>query len=245
VGSFVDYTSFDKTSLLLPPSIFHIFGTDILGRDIFARVIKGSQYSIIIALISSFVATSVGFIVGVTSAMFKGLIDRGVVISIDLFLSFPTLFLLLTLISYTEASVLIIIFILSLTSWMGIARLIRSEAYGIDRRPYIKILKLAKVSKSKIIIKYYLPILLPIFIVNFVLGISGSMLAESSLGFLGLGVTAPDITLGTILGDGKMVMDIAWWATFFPGLFIFMITWSLINISDYIQNRLNSKEKHI
>ena len=232
----------NKNSLLLSPSFEHPFGTDRLGRDLFARVMEGGKVSIIIGVLSALIASFIGLIIGITAGFFKGIIDKSFVIIIDLFLTFPTFFLLLALVSYIDASILVLIFVISITGWMSVARLIRSEAFGISEQPFIKILKIAKVNKFKIIIKYFAPLLAPIFLVSFTFGVGGAILTESGLSFLGLGVMPPQMSLGLLLSEGKEIIDIAPWVSFFPGLFIFLITFSLINISDYLQNKINSKE---
>ncbi|MBN2781995.1 MAG: ABC transporter permease subunit, partial [Campylobacterales bacterium] len=125
---------------------------------------------------------------------------------------------------------------------MGTARLIRSESFKITSQPYIKILNIAKMNKFKILFKYYTPILIPIYFVSFTFGVGGAILAESGLSFLGLGIVAPQISWGTILSDGKDVIEIAWWVSFFPGIMILLVTFSLINISSYLQSITNKKE---
>ena len=149
---------------------------------------------------------------------------------------------LLALVSYVEASSLVLIVVISITGWMGTARMIRSESFGIGSRPFIKVLKLAKVSVWKILLKYYTPLIAPIFLISFTFGVSGAILAESGLSFLGLGVMPPQMSWGSMLSEGKEVMDIAWWVSFFPGLFIFLISWMLIQTSDYLQKLFNQKE---
>ena len=124
------------------------------------------------------------------------------------------------------------------------ARLIRSESFSITKKPYIKILNIAGVSKSKILLKYYAPLLAPIFFVSFTFGVGGAILAESGLSFLGLGIVAPQMSWGTILSGGKEVLQIAWWVSFFPGLMIFLVTFSLMNISNFLQQKLNQKQIH-
>jgi len=243
-GSFVYTVSpFDlnKDAILLPPSLTNPLGTDILGRDILARVIDGAYVSIIIAILSGLISSLIGVIIGMSSAFFRGLVDKTVVVIIDLFLTFPTFFLLLALVSFIDASIFILIFVISITSWMSSARMIRSEAFSISQKPYIKILKIANVKTIKILFKYILPQLFPIFLVGFSFGVGGAILAESSLSFLGLGINPPSMSLGLLLSEGKEILDIAWWVSFFPGLYIFLLTFSLINISDYLQNLANSK----
>ena len=236
---------FNKDAILQAPSLKHLFGTDRLGRDLLARVMQGGQVSLIIGVGSALIASLIGLIYGVFAGYFKGWWDKAFVLIVDLFLTFPTFFLLLTLVSYIEASSLILIIVIAITGWMGTARLIRSQSYQISNQPFIKVLKIAKVSNFKIVFKYFLPLLAPIFFVSFSFGVSGAILAESGLSYLGLGITPPNMSWGSILSSGKSVMEIAWWVSFFPGLFIFLVTFSLIQISDYLQQISNLKESAI
>lgn len=232
----------NPTKILQAPSIEHLFGTDRLGRDVFARVLNGGQTSLIIGFLAASISSIVGLFIGINAGYFKGNIDKTITITIDLFLTFPTFFLLLALVSYIQASTLILIIVISITSWMGMARMIRSESFAIGNKPFIKILKVANVSTFKIIFKYFAPLLAPIFLISFTFGVGGSILAESGLSFLGLGVNPPQMSWGSLLSDGKAVIDIAWWVSFFPGLMIFLITFCLIQISDYLQGLANKKE---
>ncbi|RBQ28517.1 ABC transporter permease [Aliarcobacter vitoriensis] len=228
--------------ILLSPSFEHIMGTDRLGRDVFARILVGGQTSLIIGFLAASFSSFLGLIIGITAGYFKGNIDKTITIIIDLFLTFPTFFLLLALVSYIEANAVILIFVISITGWMGMSRMIRSESFAIGNKPYIKALKLANVSNIKIVLKYFAPLLAPIFLISFSFGVAGAILAESGLSFLGLGVNPPQMSWGSLLSDGKSVMDIAWWVSFFAGLMIFIITFCLIQISDYLQHIANKKE---
>lgn len=232
----------DPTKILQAPSLQHLFGTDRLGRDMLARVLNGGQTSLIIGFLAASISSIVGLFIGINAGYFKGNIDKTITIMIDLFLTFPTFFLLLALVSYIQASAVILIIVISITGWMGMARMIRSESFAIGNKPFIKILKVANVSTFKIIFKYFAPLLAPIFLISFTFGVGGSILAESGLSFLGLGVNPPQMSWGSLLSDGKAVIDIAWWVSFFPGLMIFLITFCLIQISDYLQTLANSKE---
>lgn len=232
----------DPTKILQAPTLEHLFGTDRLGRDMLARVLNGGQTSLIIGFLAASISSIVGLFIGINAGYFKGNIDKTITIMIDLFLTFPTFFLLLALVSYIQASALILIIVISVTGWMGMARMIRSESFAIGNKPFIKILKVANVSTFKIIFKYFAPLLAPIFLISFTFGVGGSILAESGLSFLGLGVNPPQMSWGSLLSDGKAVIDIAWWVSFFPGFMIFLITFCLIQISDYLQTLANSKE---
>ena len=238
----VDAYTLSSSMILLPPSLEHFLGTDRLGRDILARLLEGGKISLTIGVGSAFIASLIGLIYGSMAGYFRGLFDKSFIVVVDLFLTFPTFFLLLALVSYVNASAWVLIIIISITGWMTTARLIRSESFSITSKPYIKILNIAKVSKMKILFKYYAPILAPIYFVSFTFGVGGAILAESGLSFLGLGIVAPQMSWGTILSGGKDVVEIAWWVSFFPGLMIFLVTFSLINISNYLQQLTNKKQ---
>lgn len=235
----------DENAILLSPSFFHPFGTDRLGRDVLARIMEGGKISLSIGLLSAMFTSFLGLVVGISAGFFQKGVDKMIVVLIDLFLTFPTFFLLLALVSYIQASLWVLVVVISVTGWMGMARLIRSESFALSDKAFIKILQIAKVSKIKIIFKYFVPLLAPIFFISFTFGISGAILAESGLSFLGIGINPPQISWGTILSEGKDVIDIAWWLSFFPGLMIFLVTYSLINISDYLQTKTNAKERQI
>ncbi len=245
IGNLIWTTSaydLNALSILQAPSLTHPFGTDRLGRDLLARVIEGGQVSLIIGVGSAFIASFLGLILGATAGFLRGGVDKAFVVMVDLFLTFPTFFLLLAMISYVNASVLVLIFIISITGWMTTGRLIRAQSFAITAEPFIKILRIANVSNWKILLKYYAPLLAPIYFVSFTFGVGGAILAESGLSFLGLGITAPEMSWGTILSTAKSVNDIAWWVGVFPGLMIFLVTFSLINISSYLQKLSNQKK---
>ena len=231
----------DPSKILQSPSFEHIMGTDRLGRDVFARILYGGKTSLIIGFLSASIASLIGLVIGISAGYFQGKTDKTITIVIDLFLTFPTFFLLLALVSYMEADLTVLIIVLFITGWMGMARMIRSESFAISDKPFIKILNLTKVSKIKIILKYFAPLLAPIFLVSFTFGVGGAILAESGLSFLGLGINPPNISWGSLLSDGKEVIQIAWWVSFFPGLFIFLITFSLMQIADRLQQKANNK----
>lgn len=243
VFNYSDPYALDKNAILLPPSFDHLFGTDRLGRDLFSRIIAGGKNSLTIGVLCALISSFIGLIAGISAGFFKGIVDRSVVVVIDLFLTFPTLFLLLTLVAYMDASVFMLIVVISVTGWMSTARMIRSEAFAIGAKPFIKILKIAKTPVWKIVIKYYAPLLAPIFLISFTFGVSGAILSESALSFLGLGITPPEMSWGSLLAEGRALIDIAWWVSFFPGLFIFFVTFSLILLSDRLQKKVNTREK--
>ncbi|MEF3191791.1 MAG: ABC transporter permease [Campylobacterales bacterium] len=233
--------AFDKTAILAPPSIAHPFGCDLLGRDVMARVMEGGRISLLVGMMGAAIATALAMIVGTVAALFRGVVDRATVVMIDLLLAFPTFFLLLALIAYVPAGAGMLIGVIGLTGWMSLARMVRSEAFALSSRPYVKTALLAGRSRWWVVIYYYLPLLAPLGLVGFTFGASGAILAESGLSFLGLGIMPPSMSWGTILADGKEVMDVAWWVSFFPGAMIFIVSYALITIADALQRAANRR----
>ncbi|WP_456401794.1 ABC transporter permease [Hydrogenimonas sp.] len=229
-------------ALLMPPSALYPLGTDRLGRDLLARLMQGGQVSLLIGVGSALIASMIGLIVGITAGYFRGRVDKVFVVIVDLFLTFPTFFLLLALVSYIEASIWVLIFVISVTGWMTMGRMIRAESFAIGQKPFIKILKTARVPTLKILLKYFAPMLAPIFFISFTFGVGGAILSESALSFLGLGISPPQMSWGSLISEGKEVMQIAWWISFFPGVMIFLVTFSLMQLSDYMQTKTNRKE---
>lgn len=170
-------------AILVSPSLEHIMGTDRLGRDIFARILNGGQTSLIIGFLSATIASFIGLVIGISAGYFQGKTDKTITIVIDLFLTFPTFFLLLALVSYMEADLTVLIIVLFITGWMGTARMIRSESFAITNKPFIKVLNLTKVAKIKIILKYFAPLLAPIFLISFTFGVGVQFLPNRGLVF--------------------------------------------------------------
>ncbi|MCF6201139.1 MAG: ABC transporter permease [Hydrogenimonas sp.] len=229
-------------ALLMPPSASNPLGTDRLGRDLLARLMYGGRVSLTIGVGSALIASMIGLIAGITAGLFRGKVEKFFIVVVELFLTFPTFFLLLALVSYVEASVWVLIFVISVTGWMTMGRMIRAESFSIGQKPFIKILKIGGVPTYKIVIKYFAPLLAPIFFISFTFGVGGAILSESALSFLGLGISPPQMSWGSLISEGKEVMEIAWWISFFPGLLIFLVTFSLMQISDFLQTKTNRKE---
>jgi peptide/nickel transport system permease protein len=242
IGSFIYPVSpyeLDAHAILEAPTLMHPFGTDLLGRDVMSRMMQGGSISLFIGFTSSLVSIIIGLFVGLIAAYFRGIVDKATLIVIDLFLTFPTFFLLLALVAYMEASILVLIIVLSVTSWMGLARTVRANALQYRAKPYIKILQMGDVSRKKILFKYIAPLMAPLLGVGFALGMSGAIIAESGLSFLGLGVLPPLMSWGSILSEGKEVLAEGWWLSFFPGMAIFLVSFSLVILADHYQNRTN------
>jgi len=219
------------------PNSKHWFGTDKFGRDIFSRVLFGSRVSLLITISVVLLSTIFGSIYGAASGYFGGIIDQGLMRLVDLFLSFPIVFLAVTCLALFSSGIFTLIIILSLTSWMDIARLVRAEVHSLKQRPFILKAKAVGLSTGRIILFHLLPNVFAIIIVFSIIRMADIILLESALSYIGLGTQPPTASWGSIISDGKEVLGSAWWITFFPGLAILLTTISLNFIGNGIKSR--------
>jgi peptide/nickel transport system permease protein len=212
----------DVKNILVGPSWSHPFGTDTLGRDVFARVIYGSRISLLVGFVSVGIATLIGISIGAVSGYTGGIVDELIMRFVDLMMCFPTFFLILAVIALLEPSIWNIMIVIGLTNWMNIARLVRAEILTIKGKEYVLAAKAMGFSKRRIIFRHVLPnALSPVYVVA-TLGIGGAILTESALSFLGIGVQPPTPSWGNILTQAKDNIEVAWWLSLYPGLAIFL-----------------------
>ncbi len=210
----------DVESVLEPPSLKHPFGTDLLGRDVFSRMIYGTRISLEVGLVAVGISVVIGTVLGAVAGYYGGLVDAVISRLIDVMLCFPSIFLVLAVIAYLEPSILNIMIVIGLTSWMGVARLVRAEFLSLKEREFVLSAKLAGASDARIIFVHILPNALPPVLVAATLGVGNAILIESALSFLGLGVQPPTPSWGNMLTEGKSCLEVAWWMSVFPGLAI-------------------------
>lgn len=237
----------DRRHVLEAPEGNHPFGTDDLGRDVLSRMIWGSRISLSVGFVAVGISTVIGMILGALSGYYGGWSDRIIMRFIDVMLSIPTFFLILAVIAFIGPSIWNIMAIIGLTSWMGVARLVRAEFLSLKEREFVLAAKASGAGDLRIIFRHIMINSMAPVLVSAVLGVAGAVLTESALSFLGIGVQPPTPSWGNILTLGKDNMEIAWWLSVFPGLAILVtvLGYNLLGegIRDSIDPRLWETER--
>ncbi len=261
IGSVVfseDYAN--KTSIRdkwAAPTAEHPMGTDSVGRDIMARTVYGGQISLAISLLSVTVTVSLGTLFGLLAGYYGGLVDAIITRIAEALFVIPTLFLLLVLSKFIggrmpdvvilgraiSGSVFVIILVLGFTSWMGLTRIIRALVLSLKQQEFIVASRALGARDSRIIFRHILPNVLAPVIVSATLGIAGSILTESYVSFLGLGVQPPTASWGNMIQRAAERIDTAWWLWAFPGGLILLTILSINFIGDGLRDALDPRSK--
>ena len=208
--------------MLLPPSPLHWMGTDDRGRDVLTRMLFGARISLLVGFVAVGISSVIGVFLGAIAGFYGGKVDAVVMRFVDVMLCFPSFFLILAVIAFLDPSIFNIMAVIGLTSWMGVARLVRAEFMKLKNQEFIMAAQTQGVSSARLMWRYLLPNALSPVWVSVTLGIAAAILVESGLSFLGIGVQPPNASWGNILTDGKANIEIAWWLSFFPGMAILL-----------------------
>lgn len=248
----------NRTSILNKteaPSAEYFFGSDLVGRDIFIRTIYGGQISIAIGLVSVFISITVGTTVGLLSGYYGGWVDALLGRLTEMFLSIPPLILLLVLSSViikqattitilgreVSSTVIFIVVLIGLTSWMRLSRIIRGQVFSLKEQEYVIAARAIGASSRGIIIRHLLPNILAPIIVASTLGIGTAIITEAYLSFLGFGVQPPTATWGNILTGAQDRIDTVWWMWMAPGFFIVATVLAINFIGDGLRDALDPR----
>ncbi|MDP3088912.1 MAG: ABC transporter permease [Methylotenera sp.] len=207
-------------AILLAPSSEHWMGTDGLGRDVLSRMLHGGRISLLVGLVAVGISTAIGIVLGAIAGYYRGWVDTIIMRLVDIMLSIPSFFLILAVIAFLTPSIINIMIVIGLTSWMGVTRLVRAEFLSLSEREFVQASRALGAKDARLIFTHLLPNSLTPIIVSSVLGVASAVLMESGLSFLGLGVQAPQASWGNILTDGKEYIQFAWWLSLYPGMAI-------------------------
>lgn len=229
-----------NNDLLAPPSSQYILGTDNLGHDIFSQILYGASTSLKIGFIAAMISAVIGVIFGGIAGFFGGVVDQILSEIMNVFLMLPTFFLILLIIATFGSSMLNVMIVIGLTSWVGNARLMRAQAKAIKERTFIKSSIAMGESKFSILVKHVISNGIFPIIANTTMNISGAILTEAGLSFLGLG--DPNvISWGQIITAGKGYLPKAWWISTFPGLMTIFTVLTFFLIGEGLNRVLSPK----
>lgn len=249
--SYANYT--DPENCLSPPGKEHPFGTDTIGRDVLARTIFGGQISMLIGIFAVLIETSLGILIGAIAGYYGGRVDSILMRFTEAMLNIPELFLLIVMAKFFgnkipdielfgrvySGSVIVIVVIIGLTSWMYLARIVRAEFLSIKENDFILAAKATGTSNTQIIIRHILPNSVAPIVVSATLGVANAILSEAYISFLGLGVQPPTATWGNMLDGANNYIESAPWLWFFPGLLILLTVLSINFIGDGLRDAID------
>ncbi len=229
---------------LQAPSTVHAFGTDNLGRDIFSRVIYGSQISIKLALSVQAFTLVIGLVLGMVSGYYGGWVDVIIMRIADIVMSFPLLIIAIALVGVLGSSEANIIAALTLVSWPYVTRLTRSQVLSIKEQDYITAARGLGASNAVIMFRHILPNLLTPIVVFVTLGIGSVILSEAALSFLGLGSgNQSQPSWGRMLNESRAYIRSAWWMPFFPGMAILLTVLGFNLLGDGVRDVLDVRSQ--
>jgi len=253
-ASFSPYlpTQQDPVHPFQPPTTTHWFGTDELGRDIFTRILYGGRVSLLVGLISTLLTIFLGIVVGALSGYYGGALDNVLMRITDTFLTFPTIFVLIILSSllrempfpWLKNSVLVVIVIIAVLSWMWPARLVRSLFITLREREFVTATKALGGGDAGIIIRHILPNCLGPILVSGTLQMAYAIITESGLSYLGFGVQPPTATWGAILSTAQVYVYRAPWMAIYPGVMIFLSVMAINYIGDGLRDAFDPYVVH-
>jgi peptide/nickel transport system permease protein len=206
----------------LPPTLIHWLGTDNLGRDLACRMIWGGRVSLAVGVVAVAIYVAIGVVIGAVAGYFRGGVDMVISRIIEIVICFPSFFLILAIVAFVGQSMFVIMVVIGLTSWTGVARLVRAEFLRLSEQEFVLAGRVLGYSPLRLIFRHVLPNAMAPVLVSATFGVAGAILTESALSFLGLGITVPKPSWGGILSDGRDNIFSGEWIIVFPGLAIFL-----------------------
>ena len=212
----------DLLRQFMPPSTEHWMGTDVQGRDVWARLVYGARISLAVGLISQSIALALGLTLGLIAGYYGRWIDDLVMRLADITLAFPTLLLLIAMVAALQPSLLVVFVTVGIVGWAGMARLVRGQVLVVRQLEYVHAARALGMRDRRIITRHVLPNVIAPVVIATTLGMAGAIMAEAALSFLGLGVQPPTPSWGAMIADGRDLSQLrsSPWTSLFPGLAI-------------------------
>ncbi|MEG2672602.1 MAG: ABC transporter permease [Ruthenibacterium sp.] len=242
----VDYNTPQLTAMKKAPSAEHIFGTDTIGRDLFARVLFGGCYSILIGVFCAVASSVIGAVLGAIAGYFGGKVDTLLIRISEVFQAFPQLVLVMMIVAiFNKRGLGNLLFIFVITGWMTTFRMVRNEFMSIKGETYVQVCEAFGMSNSRIMFNQILPNVMSPIIVSTTTNVAFFILQEAALSFIGLGVADSTPTWGNILNAAKSISVVTnqWWIWIFPGLAITLFVLAINFLGDGLRDVLDAKQQ--
>ena len=231
----------DLAGRLALPGSAHWFGTDELGRDIFARTVYGARVTLTIVALVGIIVVPIGLLVGTVSGFLGGVVDSILMRITDVFLAFPSLVLALAFAAALGPGIVNAVIAISLTAWPPYARLARAETASLAKSDFIAAIKLQGASTARILLRHVVPLCLSSVIVRLTLDMAGIIITAAGLGFLGLGAQPPTAEWGAMVASGRSIVLDQWWVATIPGIAIFIVSLGFNLLGDGLRDVFDPK----
>src|SRR5262245_56503645 len=225
-----------------PPSAAHPMGTDNFGRDVLSRALWGGRVSQLVGLLAMAVSVVVGIVVGGLAGFYGRSVDTALMRLTETVVTFPTFFLLITLVAVFGARLSLLILAIGFTSWPITARVVRAEFLTLRQQEFVAAARVLGAGGLRIIARHILPNVVPVIVVAATLRVAYVILVEAGLSYLGVGVQPPTASWGSMVADGREYLFRAWWISFFPGLFIFLTVMAYNLVGDGLRDAFDPRQ---
>lgn len=227
------------------PGMSYPFGTTQVGKDMLSQVLRGTQFSVLIALTVAIVATMIGVVLGALAGYLRGFVDSAASRLTDLFLIVPQLAAAAILINVLSGSWWVVAGVLAVFGWMPIARITRAEAMSLAQREFVESARASGASTGRVIFKHLVPNMVGTITVNATLAVAQAVLAEAALSFIGLGVQLPDTSLGRVIQENYAQMTGRPWLFFPPFVVLVLICLSINFIGDGLRDAFDPRQRRM
>jgi peptide/nickel transport system permease protein len=223
----------------------YFLGGDHIGRDVLTRIIHGTRISLIVAGTVLFFGTFIGTVLGLISGYIGGVTDEIIMRLVDFMYAIPFILVVLVAAVLWSPSLMLVIILLSIFTWPPFARQVRAETLSLKEMDYVSLAKVCGTSPIQICLRHILPGLFNTVLVMASLQVGSLVVTESVLSFLGVGIPAPQPSWGSMVSEGRNYMSTAWWISFFPGIAILLIVFSMNFLGDWLRDKLDPRLRQL